>query len=62
MNANIYKSTIPIWLDEEIAFNLSWAMYADTENFMEAILFDDYKETLRAYDNLSITDSKTYML
>ena len=62
VNRNVYKSSIPTWLNEGIAYNLSWSMYYKTDNFMESSLYDKYKNILANDPYISIQDSNVYMV
>lgn len=60
LNGNVLKSSIPGWLNEGIAYNISWAMHKNTMNFMESNLYKDAKGVLQQNTNLPLSNMTAY--
>lgn len=62
LNGNVLKSSIPGWLNEGIAYNISWAMNKNTMNFMESSIYMSAKAELKKNDSLPISNMTAYIV
>lgn len=54
LNYNVYKSRIPGWLNEGIAYSMSWAMNRNTTNFLETSIYNQYKMNIKQTGKINV--------
>lgn len=54
LNYNVYKSSIPGWLNEGIAYSMSWAMNRNTTNFLETSIYNQYKMKIKQAGTINV--------